>query len=174
MDLTRQYIVQSTITAANNLRLSSEKIQVVTMLKDYLNDCGDLEDTIVRMKKITELSKLGIRLGQIYQSITKNSIDFLKLSDLFKEHSHSLVKDLSNLLDIVTPGDFPAVLRRLEPALEPIDSITVVDKIKDEKSSINISDFAEQSESEKIKKEIILEDLHAEVKFDFEDFEKSH
>ena len=114
MDLVKQYLVQCIITAANSLRLSSEKIEVVAMLRDNIARADDIEEHIRSMKKITELSKFAIRLGEVHNYIGKAKIDFLKLSDDFKEHSHSLIRELSNLLDVLTPQNFKLILDKVK------------------------------------------------------------
>lgn len=103
MDLTKQYIIQSLVSAANNLRLSSEKIETVAIIKERLAASENLLDELKNFKKITELSKLGIRLSEILTYIESGKVDFLKLSERFKEQSYGLVKDLSNVLDVLTP-----------------------------------------------------------------------
>ncbi len=110
MDIKTQYIVQAITNAANNLRLSSEKIEVVTLLREHLASSENLESEIARLKKITEFSKLAVRLSELYNYISGNLLDFNKLSDIFREHSHSLVRELSNLLDVVTPMSFMKII----------------------------------------------------------------
>jgi hypothetical protein len=112
MDLIKQYIVQTISTAANNLRLSSEKIEVVSMLKEVISDSDNLEADLKHMKKITELSTIGIRLHRTHSFLTEEKIDFARLSETFKEQSKWLVNDLSHLLDMVTPQSFKEILER--------------------------------------------------------------
>ena len=55
-------------------------------IRDLVRSRG-LGDVYKRqMKKITELSTLAIRLNDIYNSLTQNPIDFLKVSDLSLIH----------------------------------------------------------------------------------------
>ena len=68
MDLIKQYIVQSIAAASNNLRLSTEKIEVVALLREAIVKSDNLEEDIKNMKKITELSTLAIRLNDIYRA----------------------------------------------------------------------------------------------------------
>jgi len=114
MDLVKQYIIQCVQTAANNLRLSSEKIEVVALLKEHLSDSDSLEEEILLMKKITEFSKFAIKLGEIYNFIAKEKIDFLKLSDQFKLHISALVRELNYLLDVITPSIFHEKIKAIE------------------------------------------------------------
>lgn len=110
MNIKKQYIIQAITNAANNLRLSSEKIEVVTLLREHLGDVENLEAEINRLKKITEFSKLAVRLGNIYNYISGSLIDFNKISDNFRKQSHGIVRELSNLLDVVTPGSFDKII----------------------------------------------------------------
>ncbi|MDP4172985.1 MAG: hypothetical protein Q8933_03370 [Bacteroidota bacterium] len=114
MDLIRQYIVQCITSAANNLRLNTEKIEVVSLLREYICRAGDLETEIRNMKKITQLSTFAIKLGDIYNYIAKSKVDFFKISEKFKEHCSSLVKDLSGVLDKLNPQSFRQVTESMK------------------------------------------------------------
>lgn len=137
MDLVKEYIVQTISTAANSLRLSSEKIEVVSMLKEVISNSENLEEDLKKMKKITELSTIGIRLHRTYSAITEEKIDFARLSETFKDHSKWLVNDLSHLLDMVTPVSFKEVIDKMlgkekpEPVKPP--------EVEDEEISIDLS-----------------------------------
>ena len=98
MDLKKEYISQVLTTASHNLRLTSEKIEVIAILKEFIAKSGNVGESIVEMKKITELSKFAIKLGEVNIYITGDKIDFLKLSERFKEHSHNLIIDFIILL----------------------------------------------------------------------------
>ena len=110
MDLIKHYINQSITIAANNLRLNNQQIEVVALLKQTISKSENLSDDLINMKKITELSLLAIRLNEIYNSLTQNPIDLLKISDQFKEHSRYLIKDLGHMLDITTPAVFKTAI----------------------------------------------------------------
>lgn len=114
MDLIKHYINQSISIAANNLRLNNQQIEVVALLKEAISLSENLSDDLIDMKKITELSTLAIRLNDIYNSLTQNPIDFLKVSDQFKEHSRYLIKDLGHMLDITTPILFKSAIEKLK------------------------------------------------------------
>ncbi|MGE5679798.1 MAG: hypothetical protein ACM34K_02855 [Bacillota bacterium] len=122
MDLIQQYIVQCIICAANNLRLNTEKIEVVALIRENISKTKDLEKEIAKMKKVTELSTFAIRLGEIYNFIAKSKVDFLKISDKFKEHSYYIVKDLNNLLERVSPQAFRQILYQLKTEEESISA----------------------------------------------------
>jgi hypothetical protein len=113
MDIVKQYIIQSLSAASNNLRLSTEKIEVVALLREVILSSGDLCNDIKAMKKITELSTLAIRLNEIYNFLTQGQVDLFKLSDKFKEHSQFLIKDLSRMLEMVNPGSFKKAIEKL-------------------------------------------------------------
>jgi hypothetical protein len=159
MDLIKQYITQSITIAANNLRLNNQQIEVVALLKQTITKSENLSDDLINMKKITELSLLAIRLNEIYNSLTQNPIDLLKISDQFKEHSRYLIKDLGHMLDITTPVVFKTAIEKLNSAIVfPKEEIKIdlSKRIPDEDPFI-------KSEAEEIKETIIFsEDIENE------------
>jgi hypothetical protein len=140
MDLIKQYIVQCIVSAANNLRLSTEKIEVVALLREEITHSVDPEKLIQEMKKITELSTFAIKLNEIYYYLSKNKVDFLKLSDKFKEHCSYIVKELSNLLEKISPQNYRLI------------SVNVNKHLVD-KPAEKANDFADES------KGLIVEDV---------------
>lgn len=181
MQLERQYIIQAIVVAANNLRLNSEKIESVAILREHLNNSENISDEINRLKRITELSKLGIKLGEIYNHITYKKVDFLKLSNDFKIQSHSIVIVLSNCLDIITPAKMRELLsvdsKLKEPEIEPEnkndDKPEEVINLKSPKSKVNVTS---NDERDKLKKDIIFGDLrndeNEDQKFNAEEFQE--
>ena len=159
MDLIKQYITQSITIAANNLRLNNQQIEVVALLKQTITKSENLSDDLINMKKITELSLLAIRLNEIYNSLTQNPIDLLKISDQFKEHSRYLIKDLGHMLDITTPVVFKAAIEKLNSAIVfPKEEIKI-----DLSKRIPEEDPFIKSEAEEIKETIIFsEDIENE------------
>jgi hypothetical protein len=129
MNLIKQYIIQSISAASNNLRLSTQKIEVVALLREAINRSVNLENDIKEMKKITELSKFAIRLNEIYNYLTQPHVDFFKVSDKFKEHSQYLIKDLSSLLDNVSPASFKMALEKLHPSQKAADEVQIEETI---------------------------------------------
>lgn len=120
MDFIKQYIVQCISVAGNNLRLNSEKIESITILREFLLQSENLAKDIETMKKVTELSKFGIKLGDIHRYISANKIDFFTLSEKFKEQSHALIRELSHLLDIITSSKLRQILNeRVKPIESP-------------------------------------------------------
>jgi hypothetical protein len=103
MDLVKVYLIQSITTAANNLRLNAQQIEVVGLLRETIVNSDDLGSELLLMKKTTELSKLAIRLGEIHTFLTQGKIDFVKISEQFREHSRYLIRDLNQFLENVTP-----------------------------------------------------------------------
>lgn len=171
MDFAKQYIIQCIVAAANNLRLSSEKIETVAIIREKLSENPELIDELKNFKKITELSKLGIKLHEIYNYIDNGKIDFLKLSDKFKEHAYSLVKELNNSLDVLTPQQTRELLNKnkLEISKSEISEI----EIKGTSTSFDSSlDIPKRSKADEIKEALILDDLEKETPFNFENYEE--
>ncbi|MCX7876183.1 MAG: hypothetical protein N2321_08465 [Melioribacteraceae bacterium] len=172
MDFEKQYIIQCIITAANNLRLSSEKIETVAILKERLNDSKDILEEIKNFKKITELSKLGIKLHEIYNYIDNGKIDFLKLSEKFKEHALSLVRELNLALDVLTPVNIKEIFKRFEPKITSQD----LPEFQIKGTSTQIEDVIEvpkRSKADEIKEEIIMNDLERETKINFDNYHET-
>ncbi len=125
MDLIKQYIAQSLTAASNNLRLTNHQLEALGLLREVLLKSDDLDAVIDKMKTITELSTLAIRLNEIYNYLSHGKIDFFKFSDQFKEHSQYLINDLTQLLGI----DNPALIK---------DAINKLSGVKDKKESAEI------------------------------------
>ena len=154
MDLVKQYINQSITIAANNLRLNNQQIEVVALLKEAIIKSDNLSDDLINMKKITELSLLAIRLNEIYNYLTQNTIDLLKISDQFKEHSRQLIKDLGHMLDVSTPSSFKSAIEKLKNGFTTSKEEIKVDlskRIPEEEPFV-------KTETEKIQEKIILEE----------------
>lgn len=173
MDIAKQYIVQCINTAANNLRLSSEKIETVAIIRERLNSAENLFEELKNFKKITELSKLGIKLNEFYNFIETGKIDFLKLSDKFKEHSFNLIRELNYVLDVLTPQMMRNLFQRLD------DNPIKVDLTKRNKSDENISvssdeesNFPKRSRADELKEAFIFEELNKDDAFNFESYEE--
>jgi hypothetical protein len=178
MDLKKQYIIQTISVAVNNLRLSSEKIEVVGLLKETILNAGDLEIVICGMKKITQLSKFAIKLNEIYNFLKQNKIDFLKLSEKFKEHAQLLVKDLNVVLDTLTPNSYKEIIKKLDE----FGSNSVQNENKEDSLTIDFTDrkssFTEKMKTDlsaemagKMKEKIIFEDESDDDHLFFQNFE---
>ena len=179
MDFTKQYIVQAISVAANNLRLSSDKIETVAILKEHFEKCEQFENEIQKMKTKTELSKFAIKLWESYQYVSSSQLDFLKITDVFKEHSHNLIIELSNLLDITSPEKLREILSAI--AGEREISVTLESgKIKTEIPTeaeirkivvIDEETSKESVERDELKEDLILGGLENSNNFDFNEFE---
>ena len=180
MDLKNHYIVQCIDTAANDLRLSSSKIEMVAILKEFLEKNDHLNDDINRMKQITEFSKFSIKLGQILNHLDNDKIDFLKISEKFREDTFSLVKELSNMLDLLTPE-----LMKKKLGIESEQDISIdLSKRSSSSDSLGRSTFLNEGtkteiEKDKIENEheirgkYILDDADDDSDFNFEFFEET-
>lgn len=170
MDFVKQYIVQCITNAANNLRLSSEKIETIAILRERLNNSVNLTEELKNFKKVTELSKLGIKLSEILNYIENYKIDFLKISDKFKEHSFSLIKELSYMLDIVTPQVLRNIFQRIDNQTIDVDLTKQTKKVTLPES--NSFKIPIKSKTDELKEALIFAELPQENTFSFEQFEE--
>ncbi len=175
MELAKQYIIQCIVSASNNLRLSSEKIETVAILRERLNKAENLNDEIQKFKKITELSKLGIKLGELHSFIECGKIDFAKLSDQFKDHSYNLVKEISYVLDIITPQMMRNLFQKFENESIDIDFTNKSTSAEAEDKLNNVLgkelNIPKRSRTDELKEEIIFEELDNDENFSFEQYE---
>ena len=169
MDFIKQYIIQSISAASNNLRLDTQKIEVVSLIRELIAKADNLEKEIKLMKTSTELSTFAIRLDEIYRYLSQGTIDLLKISDKFKEHSQYLISDLSRLLDAVNPTSFR----------ETVSKIRENGLTNDFDNNINITSrntdesHIEKSETDILKEKIIMEDEPVEPGTLFQNFEEA-
>ncbi len=167
MEFNKEYISQAISNAANNLRLSSERIEVVALLRERFNNAVSINDEISQMKKVTELSKFAIKVSELNQFIENGKIDFSKLSDKFKEHSHYLVKDLSYVLDVVTPNMARSIFKGIDDKLIELEIQKQVE-LKKAKEQERLGE--QKSAAEQIKEKLILDDLDDNSDFIFENY----
>ncbi len=151
MDLIKQYIVQCIAVASSNLRLNNQRIEVIAMLKDVISKSKDIQYDLNQLKKITELSKLAIKLSEIHNYLREGNIDFLKVSDKFKEHSFNLIKELNHMLDMVDPYTFQ---EKLDHFFQPEKNVVEVILESQNSSDDNSHDNLELKEIEKNKNDI--------------------
>ncbi len=169
MNLIKQYIVQSIGSAANSLRLSTQKIEVVGLLKELISKSEDLETDIKKMKKITQFSTLAIRLSEIYNFLTQTQVDMGKLSEKFREHSQYLIKDINNMLENVGPVNF----REAVNALYEENKSVREEEIKVDLSKRDAGDITfEQNDRETIKEKIIMDEEKEDDVF-FQNYEST-
>ncbi len=167
MDFIKQYITQSITAASNNLRLNTQQIEIVALLKNLINKSDNLGNDLISMKKITELSTLAIRLNEIYNFLTQNQVDLLKISEQFKDHSRYLIKDLSYMLDNVTPLTFKNAVEKIH--LTPPDSKEI--KVDLSKRSVEEEPFIKAEE--RLKEKIVLEDAGDDEDLLFQNYEST-
>jgi hypothetical protein len=178
MDFIKQYIIQSITAASNNLRLNTQKIEVVALLRELISKSPDLEKDIREMKKVTELSKFAIRLHEIYNFLNSGQIDILKISEKFKEHSQYLIKDLSNMTDLVNPVSFKKISGKIEgshhpeehsePAAgEPANGEVFVDLSKRHTEEF----ISDEQKNELMKEDLIMEDEKDSNELFFQNYE---
>ncbi len=165
MDLIKQYIVQSLTAASNNLRLTNHQLEALGLLREVLLNSDDLAADIDKMKTITELSTLAIRLNEIYDYLTRRKIDFFKFSDQFKEHSRYLINDLTHLLEIDNPALIKAAINKLNGVEDKKVSEEIEVILSEDKTDSN--PFAENDSDSQ-------EDIIKETAEDEEDFFKSY
>jgi hypothetical protein len=138
MDLIKQYIVQCISASANNLRLNAPQIEVVALLRETIMNSPDIGDDINRMKKVTEFSTLAIRLNEIYTFLTLGTVDMLRLSDRFKEHSQYLIKDLNNMLVSINPAAFKTAVAKLYPMTHEA-AVEEIEEAEEKTIDVNLS-----------------------------------
>jgi len=168
MNLIKQYLVQAIANAANSLRLSTQKIEVVGLLKEVISRSDDIENDIKKMKKITQFSTLAIRLNEIYNYLDQPQVEMGKLSDKFREHSQFLVKDLNNMLEIVNPLSFKEAVKNLHAEKNSAEEEIKVDLSKRSAEDISF----ENQDRESIKEKIIMDDDREDDQF-FQNYEST-
>jgi hypothetical protein len=151
----------------------------VAMLRDIIVKSGDLEMDIRNMKKITELSTMAIRFNEIYTYLTQPQIDLFKFSEKIKEHSAILIKDISHMLDIVTPDSFKHAVEKLKPVVKEEEKNADLDTIEQANNGIKVDlskrkqnpDIFEKSENEILKEKIIMDEENDNEELFFQNYE---
>ncbi|MGB5847590.1 MAG: hypothetical protein WBH40_03820 [Ignavibacteriaceae bacterium] len=167
MDLIKQYIAQSLTAASNNLRLTNHQLEALGLLREVLLKSDDLAADIDKMKTITELSTLAIRLNEIHDFLTHRKIDFFKFSDQFKEHSKYLINDLTNLLEIDNPALIKVAINKLNGVQVKKESAQIEVILSEDKTDSNPFEENDNNSQEDINED------NAESKEDFfKSFEK--
>lgn len=173
MDIQKQYIVQSITVASNNLRLTTQQIEVVSQIRDLIIKSTNLDEDIKLMKKITELSKFAIKLGDIYNFLNQPQIDMLKLSERFKEHSSVLINEINTLLNNVTPVTFKEICHRMKNGFNNSENI-VSKSINVDLSKRVVDDrIFEKNETESLKENIILNDDNTDDDYLIQNYEST-
>lgn len=128
MDLVKVYLIQSITTAANNLRLNAQQIELVGLLRETIINSEDLGSELLLMKKTTELSKLAIRLSEIHTFLTQGKVDFVKISDQFKEHSRYLIRDLNHFLENISPKIYKDAFNKINNGSSSTIDVELIDR----------------------------------------------
>jgi len=155
MDLVKVYLVQSITTAANNLRLNPQQIEVVGLLRETIVNASDLGDELLLMKKTTELSKLAIRLSEIHSFLTQGKVDFVRISEQFREHSRYLIRDLNQFLESVSPKIYKDAFSKINngPAtaidVELVDRSNLAGEILVQNDSTDVKKIINENKSNK-------------------------
>lgn len=136
MDLIKQYIVQSVTAASNNLRLNTHQLEALGLLRESLLKSDDILSEIEKMKSITELSTLAIRLNEIYNFLSQKKIDFFKISEQFKKHSQYIINDLNHILEGDNPGRIKSSLRKLS-GVETVEEEVINVNLTEDKTNSN-------------------------------------
>jgi hypothetical protein len=162
MDLVKIYLIQSITTAANNLRLNAQQIEVVGLLRETVVNSKDLGAELLLMKKTTELSKLAIRLSEIHSFLTQGKVDFVKISEQFREHSRYLIRDLNQFLENVSPKIYKDAFNKINNGHTTAIDVELVDRsnLAGEIMSVNVSESPENLGVEK--------KVHPYLSIDFE------
>jgi hypothetical protein len=167
MDIIKQYIIQCLYSASNTLRLNTQQIEVLAQLKEVILNSTDIQRDIESMKKITELSRLGIKFGELYKYLNNSSIDFSKFSDKFKEHSQYLVRETTILLNQVNPQTCKAILKKIGSAgTEEPNEIKI-----DLSNRPNSTPAFEKQTNQELKENLILGDEKDDDDIFFHNFE---
>ncbi|MCE1188641.1 MAG: hypothetical protein LWX56_05815 [Ignavibacteria bacterium] len=170
MDLVKQYLAQVVSMSSNNLRLSSEKIEIVGMLRELILHTSSIEDEVKYMKKVTEFSRLAIRFSEILQYLYQDKIDFLGFSEKFKEHCSLLIKDIGQFIESVNMQD-------VKNAMHKLDEIRAAAQALQEAASTPAKPEEpaqaedQLTESEKSKEKYIFEDEAAPDDMLFQNYE---
>jgi hypothetical protein len=163
MDLIKVYLIQSITSAANNLRLNAQQIEVVGLLRETIITSKDVGAEFLKMKKSTELSKLAIRLNEIYSFLTQGKVDFVKISEQFREHSRYLIRDLNQFLENVSPQVYKDSFNKINNGDARIIDVELVDR-----SNLAGQLMANKDEKEDSRETITEEENSVNPKLDFE------
>jgi len=153
IDFSKLYITKLINYSSSLLKLTSEKIVYIQILKESLLESDDLELLIKEMKKITELSKMAIHLSEIYSFCNNPEIDFTGLSIKFKEQSQLLNKDIVLLLEIISSEKLKEILIKICNYVNAKSDLII--KKTENTVDNNESDIARNN---KLKEDFILSD----------------
>ncbi len=118
MDFVKNYMISALTEASKKLRLNPEKVEVLHRLEEWVGKRESLGEDIAILKRITETSRLAIRLQDINNYLNFEKIDYKKFSEKFLEHCNYLVSDLDFLLHNVNQATIRKILERVETIKE--------------------------------------------------------
>jgi len=171
-DLTKEYLIQCIKTASNSLRIGQDKIETLSLLKLLIQNSKNLEEDLSKWKKIPELTALSNRLNELFFFIAKGQIDFAKISDTFRVHSHYLVKDLGNFLDRIAANELTKKISDLENGIfPPMEELPPAEK-DSSKQFYKTSDSIEIEKNLEEEKEKIILNVENEQDSFFDIFER--
>ncbi len=112
-DITKTYLEQCFDKALTGIQLKAGQVEIVTKLRELLFKGNNIKGIIERMKKSTELSTFGIKVGEAYAFIEENEIDFSSVSHHFNEHTEKISQTIRNLIESVSWENFQRTIARL-------------------------------------------------------------
>ncbi len=118
MDFVKNYMISALTEASKKLRLNAEKVEILHWLEEWVGKRESLGEDIAILKRITETSRLAIRLQDINNYLNFEKIDYKKFSEKFLEHCNYLVSDLDFLLHNVNQATIRKILERVETIKE--------------------------------------------------------
>lgn len=156
MNLVNQYLAQVVTLAANNLRLSSEKIEIMGLVRELLLSSTSIESDIKFMKKVTEFSRLAIKLSEFVHFLNEDKVDFLTISEKFKHHGNALTRDFGLFIEGLT-------IKQVKEAIDKLDEFRLEARLAAEQANtaaqqVKQEEQVESSEEEKNKERFIMED----------------
>ncbi|MBI5727804.1 MAG: hypothetical protein HY965_08125 [Ignavibacteriales bacterium] len=156
MNLAQQYLAQVVSHSANNLRLSSEKIEIVGLIRELLLSSTAIESDIKNMKKVTEFSRLAIKLSEILHFLSEDKVDFLTISEKFKAHGNDLTRDFGVFIASVN-------IREVKSAINKLDEFRLTNPVVPENPAQNAPETKQEEQSastegERNKERFIMED----------------
>jgi len=162
MDLVKVYLIQSITTAANNLRLNPQQIEVVGLLRETIVNASDLGADLLLMKKSTELSKIAIRLGEIHSFLAQGKVDFVRISEQFREHSRYLIRDLNQFLENVSPKVYKDAFNKINNGHTTAIDVELINRsnLAGEIMGVNVSESQENL--------VVEKKVHPYLSIDFE------
>lgn len=181
MDLTKLYLIQCIVASTNNMRLTAEKIEIIGLIKEFIKSSRNIEKDLNELKRQTEFSSFAVRLSDIYNFLTKGNVDFNRISEKFRAHSHFITKDLSYTLERLNPASCRQILRSSNGEVIKVNFaakkeriiISETGDVTREFINVDYNDNENIRQNDALKSKIILEDFESKSDYSFENFEDS-